>query len=96
MFTLHNKFTVVAKRIIKAAIEKAEVREPPVLVGIHIRRTDYKSHLTGYKAMIVSKTYFDRAKEHFRQKYKDNRQSPLFLVVSDDKVSSTFSNGTRH
>jgi len=52
----------------------------PTFVGVHNRRTDYKSHLKGYGADLVGPDYFNNALQLFRR----TLQNPMFIVVSDD------------
>ena len=52
-------------------------------VGVHVRRTDYKEFLRkNWGGHAVSKLFFTRAMETYRERYP--RHKFLFLVVSDD------------
>ena len=43
------------------------------LVSIHVRRTDYAKHLDDwYELSHVDVSYFQRAVDHFRQKFEVN------------------------
>ena len=52
----------------------------PTFVGLHNRRTDYKSHMMAYGEDFVGPEYFQTAIKLFRKTLKD----PVFLVVTDD------------
>ena len=52
----------------------------PTFVGLHNRRTDYKSHLMAYGIDFVGTEYFQAAIRLFRKTLKD----PVFVVVTDD------------
>ena len=93
MFRMDDKFVTVANRIVESAIMNINatvkhVNPDPILVGVHVRRDDYKTHLLGYKASVSSKSYFDKAMQFFRDIYKKQggQKSILFLLVSDDEV----------
>ena len=53
-----------------------------ILVGVHVRRTDYQQFLEGrFNAQLVGASYFSRAMEYFRKKFPSR---VLFVVASDD------------
>lgn len=56
-------------------------RSSAVLVGVHVRRTDYCQFLRKNIGRQASLGYFRRAMDYFRTKYRD----VLFVVVSDDR-----------
>lgn len=51
-----------------------------VLVGVHVRRTDYVNFIKQFKTRIPEKPYFRRAMQYYRNKYPN----VLFVVASDD------------
>ena len=54
-----------------------------MFVGVHARRTDYKSHLKKWRSgKLVTKMYFEDAMNYVRKKYRDDHV--LFIMVSDD------------
>lgn len=54
----------------------------PILIGVHVRRTDYSEFLRDrFNAQLVGPLYFDRAMNYFRNKFP---KRALFVVVSDD------------
>ena len=54
-----------------------------MFVGVHARRTDYKSHLERWRSgKLVTKMYFEDAMNYVRKKYRDDHV--LFIMVSDD------------
>ena len=66
-------------QLVKA--RKAFTLDSPTYVGVHNRRTDYKSHLKkGFGADLVGPGYFNIALQLFRKTLKN----PIFIVVSDD------------
>ncbi|XP_042881447.1 galactoside alpha-(1,2)-fucosyltransferase 2-like [Penaeus japonicus] len=58
------------------------VKRPPVLVGFHIRRTDYEKHAKKmFGATLPGEKYFQRALDYYRKKFSNN---VLFVAASDD------------
>ncbi|XP_042858012.1 galactoside alpha-(1,2)-fucosyltransferase 2-like [Penaeus japonicus] len=55
---------------------------PPVLVGFHVRRTDYVRHaMINFGAKLPEDKYFTRALGHYRRRFSNN---VAFVVASDD------------
>ena len=52
--------------MVSAALSQAKVQESVTWVGVHIRRTDYASHLQDlYQLPLLDREYFTRAMEYF-------------------------------
>ena len=53
-----------------------------VLVGVHVRLTDYHAHMNNMygPSRIPGANYFNKSMSYYRQKYAN----PLFLVVSNN------------
>ena len=49
-------------------------------MGLHNRRTDYKSTLMAYRKDFVGPEYFHAAMQLFRK----TLENPVFIVVTDD------------
>uniref|UniRef100_A0A8D8VD38 L-Fucosyltransferase n=1 Tax=Cacopsylla melanoneura TaxID=428564 RepID=A0A8D8VD38_9HEMI len=60
-------------------------REKPVLVvGVHIRRGDYKMHLDGlYHMQLLGPEFYVKGMEYFQRKYAE-KYLVIFLAVSND------------
>nr|XP_027223998.1 galactoside 2-alpha-L-fucosyltransferase 3-like isoform X2 [Penaeus vannamei] len=55
---------------------------PPVLVGLHVRRTDYVKHAKKmFGAKLPGEEYFKRALNYYRAKFPNN---VAFVAASDD------------
>ncbi|XP_037796618.1 galactoside alpha-(1,2)-fucosyltransferase 2-like [Penaeus monodon] len=55
---------------------------PPMLVGFHIRRTDYVKHAKKmFGARLPGEKYFKRALNYYRTRFKNN---VVFVAASDD------------
>ncbi|ROT66940.1 hypothetical protein C7M84_014994 [Penaeus vannamei] len=55
---------------------------PPVLVGFHVRRTDYASHASwAFGSKLPGTTYFTRALNYYRKKFSNK---VAFVAASDD------------
>ena len=73
------EYTAASRKLLeKAAAEMGFAS--PTFVGLHNRRTDYKSHMMAYAEDFVGPEYFQTAIKLFRKTLKN----PIFLVVSDD------------
>lgn len=79
MLTFRQEFEAAAQ-IQLAKAWKASTLVSPTFVGVHNRRTDFKSHLKGYGVDLVGPDYFNSALQVFRR----TLQNPIFIVVSDD------------
>jgi hypothetical protein len=58
-----------------------------VLVGVHVRRTDYVGSVRKHEGNLATARYFGKAMDYFRNKYKKGkgtRRKLMFVVVSDD------------
>ena len=66
-FRFHSDLVSKVDAFFTAVREKRNAPNAP-LVGLHIRRTDYKEHVKRlWKGMMTSKTYFVKAMNIFRQ-----------------------------
>lgn len=55
--------------------------ETPVLVGVHVRRTDYVEYIKRmFQGHVPEKAYFERAMAYYRKKHTN----VIFMVGSDD------------
>ena len=79
MLTFQPEFQTTAQIQLVEAL-KALPHASPTFVGVHNRRTDFKSHLKGYGVDLVGPDYFKSALQVFRR----TLQNPIFIVVSDD------------
>ena len=79
MLTFRREFQTAAQIQLTKAW-KASPHVSPTFVGVHNRRTDYKSHLKGYGVDLVGPDYFKSALQVLRR----TLQNPIFIVVSDD------------
>ena len=71
------------QKVAKHFLSKVAPNDMFVLVGIHVRLTDYGNHLKRfYNGQLLSKLYFTHAMSYFRSKYGKNLR---FVVASDDK-----------
>ena len=68
-----------AKGVGKAALRKRSL-DNHVMVGVHVRRTDYNAYSKWFIPELLNETYFLEAMKYMRDKYK----AVTFLVVSDD------------
>nr|XP_053632759.1 galactoside alpha-(1,2)-fucosyltransferase 1-like [Cherax quadricarinatus] len=62
-----------------------ESHVPPVLVGIHVRRTDYVDFIRNYEGRLPGEAYFRRAMQYFRDKFR----RVIFVVASDGTQYAT-------
>ena len=85
-FTLRSNFTDLAKsRVDRALKGLLDEGQKPVLVGVHVRRTDYKGILrTFHKTKPLETEYFTKAMDYYRTKYNRSGTKVLFLVTSDE------------
>lgn len=77
-FTFHNYISFYARSLLNSYKEN---RPSAMLIGVHVRRTDYCSWLRHYHGREVDLEYFNKAMLYFRRKYGD----VIFVVVSDDR-----------
>ena len=91
MFKLRTNFTTLAVQRVNEALRERfspdylDVKQ--VLIGIHIRRTDYVGILKSLHGTDwVGREYFLRAMEYFRHKYNDPTvgTKAFFLATGDD------------
>lgn len=74
----------IALQRINEAVTKFGGNPDPILVGIHVRRTDMLSHIQSYhRGKVVGVGYFKKAKKYFRDKFGSDKV--IFLMVSDDR-----------
>ncbi|XP_023235998.1 galactoside 2-alpha-L-fucosyltransferase 2-like [Centruroides sculpturatus] len=78
-FQFHDHITSYAFSILKSYKEK---RPTALLIGVHVRRSDYCSWLRHYNGREVDLKYFEKAMLYFKRKYHD----VIFVVVSDDRT----------
>ena len=80
MFTFRENVTALAVERMDEFLGKE--RQDLVLVGVHIRRTDYAGIMkTMHKGQPPDETFFRAAFDYFREKY--GRDRVRFLVASD-------------
>ena len=80
MLTFRSEFQTAAQSQLTQAL-KALPLDSPTFVGVHNRRTDFKSHMkNGYGADLVGPAYFTNALQLFRR----TLQNTIFIVVTDD------------
>ena len=68
----------------KSSRGKIKLNFPVSLVSVHIRRRDYEKYLkTQYNTTFLHLSYFNRARDYIRVKYK-KKGLLLFYIVTDD------------
>ena len=55
-----------------------------VLVGVHVRRTDFVHFARKEGGRLATSNYFRKSMEWFRRKYATSKRRVMFVVVSDD------------
>ncbi len=56
-----------------------------VLIGVHVRRTDYAASTANHGGTLAPARYYEKAMDHFRKRYGwGGRRKMMFVVVSDD------------
>ena len=55
-----------------------------VLVGVHVRRTDFVHSARREGGRLATGDYFRKAMEWFKRKYATSERRVMFVVVSDD------------
>ena len=80
-----EKLTEVAA---KGFLQKTKtVAKSQITVGVHVRRMDYSVWLEKkVNGRLLSKLYFQKAMDYFRQKYATTQSNVTFIVASDDKT----------
>ena len=81
----HLQFTDQVKEEARMVVEAGTILrnvdiETQFMVGVHVRRTDFKEFSSFWLPDLLNETYFLEAMEYMRNKY----QAVTFLVVSDD------------
>ena len=80
MLAFKPEYTSAARSVLERAAAEMGFASSPTFVGVHNRRTDYKSHMMAYDKEFVGPDYFQAAFRLFRKTLKN----PVFVVVSDD------------
>ncbi|XP_042212574.1 galactoside alpha-(1,2)-fucosyltransferase 2-like [Homarus americanus] len=72
-----------AENFLRGIVMKEQDKDPtpPVLVGVHVRRTDYVEFIKKYEGKVPGEVYFRRALQYYRHKYP----RVVFIVASDDR-----------
>ena len=80
-----EKLTEVAA---KGFLQKTKtVAKSQITVGVHVRRMDYSVWLEKkVNGRLLSKLYFQKAMDYFRDKYTTAQSNVTFIVASDDKT----------
>ena len=55
-----------------------------VLVGVHVRRTDFVHFVRKEGGRLATSNYFRKSMDWFKRKYATSRRRVMFVVVSDD------------
>ena len=79
MLAFKPEYVAAARKLLEEAAAEMGFASP-TFVGLHNRRTDYKSHMMAYGEDFVGPEYFQSALKLFRKTLKN----PVFLVVTDD------------
>ena len=70
-----------AREVVEGVVLQRNIEaELHLMVGVHVRRTDFKEFSKFWLPELLNETYFKEAMEYMRRKYK----AVTFLVVSDD------------
>ena len=79
MLAFKPKYLEAARKVLGKAAAESGVASP-TFVGLHNRRTDFKSTLMAYRTDFVGPAYFQAAMQLFRK----TLENPVFVVVTDD------------
>ena len=80
MLTFKPEYAKAASRVLERAASEMGFDSSPTFVGVHNRRTDYKSHMMAYNKDFVGPEYFQTAFNLFRKILTN----AVFIVVTDD------------
>ena len=79
MLAFKQEYAAAAHRLLEGVAAEMGFASA-TFVGVHNRRTDYKSHMMAYGEDFVGPAYFQAAIKLFRKTLKN----PVFVVVTDD------------
>ena len=79
MLSFKPEYSDAARKVLEKAAAESGL-SLPTFVGLHNRRTDYKSTLMAYNKDFVGPEYFQAAMKLFRK----TLENPVFIVVTDD------------
>ena len=85
MFKIDDRFrTAALNKISDSAGAPVTGNSNLVLVGVHVRRTDFVHFVRKEGGRLATSNFFLKAMEWFRRKYATSKRRVVFIVVSDD------------
>ena len=85
VFKIDDRFTTAALgKMADAASASVMGNGNLVLVGVHVRRTDFEKSVKKEGGRLATPDYFRKSMEWFQKKYATPDRRVMFIVISDD------------
>ena len=86
VFKIDDRFTTAALRKMADAAAGAPIlgNGNLVLVGVHVRRSDFQCSASQEGGRLATPDYFRKSMHWFQRKYATSERRVMFIVISDD------------